>query len=318
MDGAVTTRRDREDLLAGQVARLFFGEQINKSEIAKQLGMSRFRVARLIEEALARGLVRIEFEDPAEIDVERGRAIAKRFDLALCLVARTQPGEEIQRVAGIAADLLHELIQPTEVLGVAWGSTVAATVDRLRSRRMPDARVVQMAGGTRRLDAQNAPSRIAQRAAERLGAALHPLYAPAIVETTELRNALVREPDVRETIALFEHISTALVGIGSWESDARSAVIASGVLSDQEIHSAVESGAAADLVLHAIGSRGELIATPLEERSIAISYAQLQRVPRVVAVAAGAEKAPAIGAVLRTGAVHTLVIDQSAAEQLIS
>ena len=54
--------------LSTQAARLFFDRQLNKVEIAARLGISRFRVARLIDDALADGLVRIEYRDT------RGRA----------------------------------------------------------------------------------------------------------------------------------------------------------------------------------------------------------------------------------------------------
>ena len=49
--------------LATGAARLFFDRRLSKVEIASRLRTSRFRVARLIESALAKGLVRIEYRD---------------------------------------------------------------------------------------------------------------------------------------------------------------------------------------------------------------------------------------------------------------
>ena len=49
------------------------------------------------------------------------------------------------------------------------------------------------------------------------------------------------------------------------------------------------------------------------ERSINISYAQLRDVPRSIAVAGGAAKAPAIRAVARGGLITELVTDHALA-----
>ena len=61
--------------LATQVARLYFDRQLSKVEIATRLGMSRFRVARLIDGALIDGLVRIEYRDVPIEDVNLARTI---------------------------------------------------------------------------------------------------------------------------------------------------------------------------------------------------------------------------------------------------
>ena len=73
--------------LSTQVARLFFDRQLSKVEIASRLGISRFRVARLIDGALADGLVRIEYRDVPAEDRELAGAMEERFGLDLCAVA---------------------------------------------------------------------------------------------------------------------------------------------------------------------------------------------------------------------------------------
>ena len=60
---------------ASEVARLFFDRQLSKVEIGSRLGISRFRVARLIEQALDAELVKIEFRDIPAVDRALARAI---------------------------------------------------------------------------------------------------------------------------------------------------------------------------------------------------------------------------------------------------
>ena len=61
-------------LLTATVARRYYLDGANKSEIAAELGLSRFKVARLLDHARATGLVRIELDDRGEIDLDLSRA----------------------------------------------------------------------------------------------------------------------------------------------------------------------------------------------------------------------------------------------------
>ena len=127
--------------LSSQVARLFFDRQMSKVEIASHLGISRFRVARLIEGALADGLVRIEYRDVPVEDRALATAIEERFGLDLCAVAEVADGADaLAPVARLAGAVIDGLIGPAEVIGIAWGSTMAAVIRELPARTAPRSR----------------------------------------------------------------------------------------------------------------------------------------------------------------------------------
>src|SRR5438034_9111630 len=56
----LSTDRPSEIVLAARVARQFYLEGVSKLDIADRLGISRFRVARLLDSAREAGMVRIE------------------------------------------------------------------------------------------------------------------------------------------------------------------------------------------------------------------------------------------------------------------
>ena len=58
--------RPSEVVLAARVARQFYLEGVSKVDIADRLGISRFRVARLLDSARDAGMVRIEIGLPLE------------------------------------------------------------------------------------------------------------------------------------------------------------------------------------------------------------------------------------------------------------
>jgi DNA-binding transcriptional regulator LsrR (DeoR family) len=314
--------------LATQVARLFYDRQLSKVEIAERLGISRFRVARLIDAALAGGLVRIEYRDTPDTDRQLAREMEERFGLHLCVVAgghrderESGEGDTMRDVARLAGAVIGQLIGPGDVVGVACGSTLAATVREVAPRVDPSITVVQLAGSSSQhglgLDAGD----LARQLAERLGGRARALFAPTLVESSDLRDALLRQPDIAATVAEFGRLSLAVVGIGAMPSRtgerSSSSLLRSGVLDEVEIATLRERGAVGDLVVHPFDRDGAFVAPEMAARAIAVEVADLRRVRRVIAVSSGAAKAEAIRGALATGVVQVLITDRAAANGVL-
>lgn len=303
--------------LLGQVARLFFEHQLTKVEIASRLGISRFRVARLLDRAVAEGVVQIEFRDAPSQDRELNRAIAERFGIGRCVVAAS---DDPTAVARVGADVVDALLDPGETIGIAWGSTVARVVRSMQPRSDATIDVIQLAGSSTALDESGDPGDLTRVLAERLGGRPHRIHAPAFVESAELRAALERQPEVAATIDRFETIGIAVVGIGAFgakDRGASSSLIRSGALSAAEIERLGKLRAVGDLLVHPYTAAGRFVAPDLAARAIAISIEQLRRIPTVVAIAAGTAKTEAIRGALATGVIGVLVTDAPTARGVL-
>lgn len=315
-------REEELAALTSQVARLFFDRQLSKTEIAARLGISRFRVARLVEQALARGLVRIEFRDVPPQDRVIARTIEEHWGIDLCVVSRVHGAgtEPLTSLARLAGSVIGDLIGEGSVVGIAWGSTLAAVVDEIPRREDPSIAVVQLAGSSTRLPRDRTPGELARRLAERLGGAYHALFAPAFVESRELRDALCRQPEIRETLALFGRLDLAIIGIGAYVAGRQphSSLLQAGVLSERDIRAMRRAGAIGDIGLLPFNRDGRFVARELMDRAIGISVEELRRVPCVIAVAGGVEKAEAIAAALRTRIIDVLITDAAVADRLVA
>jgi len=314
--------------LATQVARLFFDRQMTKVEIAAHLGISRFRVARLIDSALADGLVRIEYRDVPAEDRAIATRMEERYGLALCAVADVADDADtggLDAVARLAGAVIDGLIGPSEVIGIAWGSTMAAVVRHIPTRAATTIEVVQLAGSSTRLGRERDAGQLARSLADRLGATEYPIYAPAFVASADVRAALARNPEVAGALTRFETLTLAIVGIGAMpggpgeaSSSVSSSLLRSGVLDAADVARLSASGAVGDLVVHPFDAGGRFVAPDLAERAVAIGVGALRRVPRVVAVAAGTAKAQAIRGALASGVVHILVTDRATARAVLA
>src|SRR5262245_54700635 len=107
---------------------MFFLEDRTKLEIANRLGVSRFKVARLIEGARDAGLIRIEISDPDGYDDALAERLVQRFGLAHAVVVDAT-GDAVRAALGrAAAQVLAERLRRGDVLGIGWGRAVLATI----------------------------------------------------------------------------------------------------------------------------------------------------------------------------------------------
>jgi DNA-binding transcriptional regulator LsrR (DeoR family) len=314
----VTTRATTEDALVEQVARLFYEQQLTKLEIAARLGISRFRVARLIDRALADGVVRIEFRGAPGQDRTLGAAVVERFGVGRCVVAAS---DDPAAVARLAAEVVDGLLEPGDSIGIAWGTTLARVVRAMPLRDDPSIDVVQLAGSSPRLGSEADPGDLTRVLAERLGATHHRMHAPAFVDAPELRAALLRLPDVAGVVSRYADLAIAIVGIGAFgdgAGGASSSLIRSGALSPADARRLARQGAVGDLLVHPFTATGRFLAPDLAARALAIGIQDLRRIPTVVAVASGAAKVAAIRGALATGVPGVLVTSAATARELVA
>lgn len=307
------------DPLLVQVARLYFDERLTRIDIGDRLSISRFKVARLLDEAIATGVVRIELDSAASIDLNRSSELERRFGLKLALVADGPDAgaDEGRRfLAVMAGRLTVDLLRDDDVVGISWGRTMAAVAESLPVRQEGGVRVVEVAGGSPMFGAEDNPHEVSRLFARRLGAEHHPLFAPALVESAAVRDALLAEPALAPTVRLWDRVSLALVGVGSLAPgarEARSSVAGSWSSTDGQTDD--EGGApVGETMLHAFRADGTSV--PPAGYPVAMSLDQLRAVDRVIVVAGGAAKAAAIRAVLKGEIADILVTDVAAARVL--
>ena len=184
-----------------EVARLYYVRDLTQQQIAERLGVSRFKVLRLLEQARSEGVVRFEIDEPVPVRDDLSRALEERYGLTTALVVESG-------VAAAAASLLPRLLRPRDVLGVSWGETLVSLVKHLppAEAAVP---VVQICGAIEGLQPGTGPTEVAALYAGWTGGRFHPLQAPAFADARALRRA------VRPTTEIFDRVSVALVGIGA-------------------------------------------------------------------------------------------------------
>ncbi|MFG3256382.1 sugar-binding transcriptional regulator [Streptomyces sp. NPDC048172] len=310
-----------ELMQAAAMARRFYLEGKSKIQIADEFGVSRFKVARVLETALERDLVRIEIRVPAELDAERSDALRARFGLRHAVVVESpseagdstpDSGADPENLGEVAADLLGELVTDGDVLGLAWGRSTIHMATALR--QLPPCTVVQLTGVYDAGTADRGSVEAVRRAAEVAGGEAHPIYAPMLLPDSATAATLRSQTGIARAFEYFDKVTVAAVSIGSWEPGISTV---HDMLSAEERDHYSSLGVAAEMSAHLFDADGRRIGRDLGERCITVEAERLRRIPEVVAIAGGHRKAAAIGAVLRSGLVTSLVTDTAAADALL-
>src|SRR3954467_14891147 len=100
-------------VLSATVARRYYFDEVSKSDIAAELGLSRFKVARLLDHARATGLVRIELDYRGELDLDLSARLGTAYGLRHSIVIDSaQDDEDVLRanLGRAAAELLSEIV----------------------------------------------------------------------------------------------------------------------------------------------------------------------------------------------------------------
>lgn len=313
-------QRNFDSHLAVRASRLHFLDGVSKVDIAQKLDLSRFKVARLIDEAVERGLVRIEVLDPGGVEDELATNLTAQFGLNDAIVVPNSPAtsDTLTELGGATARYLAERLHPGDVLGLGWGSSVGAVVDALpRANHPGPVDAVQLAGGFPSAEPSFNGAEVTLAAAHAMHGRSHLLHAPALMESAEARDVLHAEPTVTATINTYEQVTMTLTGIGALRPSPVSAIYRGNILGNSAVQLLTRAGAVGDACCHFIDANGTVI-PELADRTSGIGVEQVRNIPLRIGVVTGRAKLLAIAAALRSKLITVLATDQDTANALLT
>src|SRR6202035_704760 len=196
---SLSADRPSEVVLAARVARQFYLEGVSKVDIADRLGISRFRVARLLDSARESGMVRIEIGLPGgALDAGLSAELCSAFGLKYAFAFDFPDQDELAL---------------RRRLGEAGGQALSGLAAALT--RMPPCPIVQLTGAVPPPDGRDLLDLV--RSVARVGGGTaHVFYAPMIIDDAETAAAIRRQADVADALSLVPSVTITMVAIGAW------------------------------------------------------------------------------------------------------
>ena len=304
-----------ELILSASVARRYYLDGRSMVEIAEEFGLSRFKVARLLDAARDSGLVHIEIRHAGVIDVDLSGRLQDRFGLEHAVVVDAPDSDAVhlrQQLGHATAELLGEVVTSSDVLGLAWARSVSAISAALPP--LPAVPVVQLTGALALPDGGYGSIDLVRDAARATGGPAYVFYAPFIVSDAATARALRRQPEIARAFDRVPSVTRAVVALGLWapgESTLHDAA-------DERDQKALRArGVCAEISGVFLSGDGEPVDTELAARMIGIDADRMRAIPEVIMMAYGVAKEPALRAALRSGLVGGLVTHSVLARALL-
>ena len=315
----MANQADREEILAF-VAEKYYLEDHKQTEIAEMVGLTRSAISRMLTEAREKGIVEIIVHYPFRNDPALEDELIKRLSLKHITVLdfNNQPNyDDLRKQLGKAgARLLSKLIKPGSQVGVAWGTTVQATIEAFDNTPIPDTKVVQMVGVLGSTRHSYSAQTLVERLASKLSGEGYYLYSPFIVENEQTAVSLMEDPSVEQAIAISRDCDIALMGIGTTKTELCS-LFQGGHITLEELDTIRKASAVGDVCAIYYEIDGSVAKVDFNTRRIGTSYKDLLNIETRLAIAGNPDKAEAVLGAIRGGFINALVTDKATAEKVL-
>lgn len=308
-------RSDRE--LLARIAYRFYMADRTQEELARDFHMSRSKVQRLLKRARQTGIVDTRIIAPPGLNLALESRLRAAFRLEDAIVTPDQPDEQSQRqtVARAAAEYLERSLSAGAVVAVGMGRNTGEIARFYRPTRPLDCTFVSAMGGSPGVAGPTNPNEICRALAERSGGRAESLYAPAYVESQEIRDQLRQQAAVVHSLQIAAAADVALVGVGG--TDDECTMVRSGCCPLGEMARFRAQGAVGDVLGNYFDVTGQMISSDLNRRLIGLTLDDLRRIDTVIAVVSEGDKSASVLGALRTGVLDVLIVDEANATALL-
>ncbi len=311
--------RSRTDMMQMyRIAKMYYMDAMTQEQIAAVENISRSQISRLLEQARHKGIVEINVRMPERISLNELRNdLVRELRLKDVIIAPLQENateeDAIGTIATAAANFLPKELKNCRTIGVGWGRTIYRMSCVLSYRGAEsEKRFVPLIGVSGTDNPALQVNTILDRLSERLRANTYFVNAPAFRESTDALSDLERKR-LQQLHRYWEELDAAIIGVGASPGNKRFFVsevpswFANRFKSEKAIGDVLSQFYRAD---------GSLIPeVPGFERN-AFDAAALRLIPKVVCLAGGRDKVPALIAGAHAGFYNMLVTDSVTAEAI--
>ena len=291
-----------------KLSELYYIDEMTQQQIANRLRISRVKVSRILASAKKNRIIKIVINYPSKNCVQIEKKFEQLFSLKeVLIISSKDKSREIvyNEVARIAAEYILEKIKNRDILGVSWGRTLRQMSTYMKySGKKVD--IVQILGNVGSNDVS--ADEIVRRLSDVFYGKHYFLPAPAIVDNEKIKNTIISDSAIAQVFKKMKEITVAIVGIGDLSKE--STFVTSGYLKESDINFLRKSNNVGDICGKFFDENGNVSDTCFNRRVIGIDLEQLKKIPYVIGVVSGSQKAMAILGALRSGVLDVLITDE--------
>jgi DNA-binding transcriptional regulator LsrR (DeoR family) len=296
---------------------MYYEQNMSQDQIARSLITSRSNISRILSVAKKRGIVEIKINESTKRETDIEEMLISRFGLRAALVAKVpRSTSDYKAVGQLAVQSFLNHLKPRTKVAISWGRSIQAMIDALDNENRPDLTFIPLMGGMTSIPSSYSGETLLRSLAEKFNADYQILHAPTIVQSPDIKLALMKEPSVAAVIDSARNADVAFVGIGSRGANSSIHILQSAGINEKD-NPEFFSKWAGDLAGRFFDRDGKSISKQLDSRTVGLELSEISKMKRVVGVAAGDEKTEGILAALRGGLISELVTSSNCALKLL-
>lgn len=299
-----------------KIAYYYYKKGLTQAQIAKKMVMSRQRVNRLLKKALDENIVQIKIVDLDKHNFDLETKLEEKYNLKQAVVVTSIDEKAISsRLGEAGAKYLEEVLVDDDVIGVTWGKTLSVLAKKLTYNQHFKTPVVQLVGGMDMAFSALKPDEITRTIAEKLGGKPYLLYAPALVENKETKQAILSDDTFKSTFKNMENCNIILVGIGELNNE--TTLYECKYFNEQYKEHLMNRHCVGDVGFRWYDKDGCVVEHDYNDRTIGYNILENKSNASVVGLAGGKMKYEAILGALRGKYLDVLITDSDMARRLI-
>ena len=309
---------DKKQLI--KIAQMYYEQDMTQSQIAKELGIYRTTISRMLKAAREMGIVTITINYDDEETYTLEEKLKKQFGLQDAVVVPSSPNQpehvRLKAMGQACAKMLDKHVTNEDIVGFSWGSSLAAVVRELQERELQNVTCVPMVGGpSGKLESKYHVNTICFQAAQKWHAESLMIDVPAIVEKKETKNDILASKYFQDIATLWERITISIFGIGSAGITGRMTWAA--FYGDEMSEELKQGKVVGDICSRFFDAGGVQVQTSISERTITIPLDTIKKSRLSIGVAESKEKVSGILGALNGGYMNVLVTTEETAQMLL-
>lgn len=298
-----------------------YKKNCSHTDTAKELGISRVTLNRLLDEARAEGMIKIEIVDTRNIRrvLIMEDELKTRYNLADVRLVDTESanGDINSKLASESARYIESCLHSGMKIGLAWGRALRAMLNYLTPNpSIKDIKVYTLLGGASN-EAYLQPNVMVQTLLALYSGKSYVINAPYICHSELLCSELRLEPSISHILDAAHSLDMAVVGIGE-KPNTGSFRKNYYHFSDEVINELISAEAVGDICGNFYNIHGEPCQTSLVNRIVSIKLDSLKECKKVIGIAHGENKQQSILGALNGGYIDILITTTDTAEKLLS
>jgi len=200
------------------VAKMYYEDNMNQSEIAKAIGVSRPQISILLSDAKELGIVEIKINSPFEMDNNIMEILCRTYNIkggSLINGVNSKSMTE-KMIIKSSYDFIKKVVNHGEYIGISWGNMIGDVVEFVEAqdeKLMLDGNVCSLVGNSATANKNYHTDELCRAFGQAAGCEPHFALAPAFYESNEELQSVNELDFFRKIQQSWEKVNFAIVNI---------------------------------------------------------------------------------------------------------